>query len=674
MAEKIKAVTFFKRNTYRNLFPQIPTLAETDYFLQFNGYEIFLPERNRAEEPLNIFELSVLKFKSIGDFSLDELTDKLCLDKDFVRFILIRLTELGLLDDKKRITDSGRTFLGEKIAAQTQNIVPYLILVSRETGEIFPEFFPRQNQFNAELEKPFVKIFIGSTGTAKPVDGRCVFIKEQIKRPQTLTQKNIRDALRKFNRKTDEKIFVESAANIQSTYTQPVFLHVKAVLQDGNIDYAIVSDGLTIHSEFLRSCLEKQNPQLLTRLKESATKISESRKENSTVDGGKYFEIRRAMKWESTKATNVDEIEIAEDKQRRQLENLPKAVEWALQYHLLKFPPPKQLIKTLALQTPDENFTTLTNFAVQLGLTDAKKFPNFFQGISSGLIKNCMTTKSPALVPLLAVNIATAARIADSNLLNALKVLPEDDAFGFLQRLDNYGKSLRHENKWSPQKNDTPAFLHENVLKFIQALLPDYDNPAAVKADLSNTSQQKLNAQISIGRKLGEETFQNLSPDVQALMLKISPDKFKSQLPAPLEFVTTLSMLLEKILSRKLKEFDDEISITKSEVIERLAGAGKSTDLWSVGEDFYLKACRREPATLGAYALAYMAALDDDRFKKFTEKNIHELIFEIANLRGHANNLALMVDDKNLVELRDKVFTAIKFLEVDKFGRDKKIR
>lgn len=30
MAEKIKAVTFFKRNTYRNLFPQIPTFAETD--------------------------------------------------------------------------------------------------------------------------------------------------------------------------------------------------------------------------------------------------------------------------------------------------------------------------------------------------------------------------------------------------------------------------------------------------------------------------------------------------------------------------------------------------------------------------------------------------------------------------------------------------------------------
>lgn len=42
------------------------------------------------------------------------------------------------------------------------------------------------------------------------------------------------------------------------------------------------------------------------------------------------------------------------------------------------------------------------------------------------------------------------------------------------------------------RKYDTPAFLRENVFKFIQALLPDYDNPAAVRADLSNTSQQKL--------------------------------------------------------------------------------------------------------------------------------------------------------------------------------------
>lgn len=159
-----------------------------------------------------------------------------------------------------------------------------------------------------------IKIFFGSTSKATTLDGRCIFVKEQVRRAQILPQKKIRDALRKFNRKTDDKIFVEAAANIQSTYTQPIYLHVKAVLQDGNVDYAIVSDGQSSHSDFLRDYLERQNSKVFMRLKESATKISERRRENAAPDTGKYFEIRRAMQWEDVKATNVDEIERAAEK------------------------------------------------------------------------------------------------------------------------------------------------------------------------------------------------------------------------------------------------------------------------------------------------------------------------------------------------------------------------
>ena len=664
MPETIKAITLFGRTPYRNLFPQIPALAEADYFLQFNGYEVFLPQRNRAQEALNIFERSVLKFKGLGNFSIEELTDKLCLQGDFVKFIVIRLTELGLLDANGQITDEGRTFLGEKVAAQTENIVPYLLLVARDTGEIFPAFFTRENQCVGELEKPLIKISLGSTGKAQTLKGRCVFVKEQTRRAQTLPQKTLREAIRKFNRHTDAKIFVESDAYIQASYTQPIYLHVKAVLQDGNVDYAVVSDGQNTHSEFLRQCLEKQNPKVLLNLKESAAKISESAQVTAS-DAGKYYEIRRLMRLEDVQATSVDEREQADERQKRQLENLPKAVEWALQYHLLKFPPPPQLIKTLALQTPEENFVTLNGFAAQLGLRDAKKFPNFFNGIAGGSVKNCMATKNPTLVPLLAVNMATAVRVADSNFLNALKALPEEDGLGFLQRLDFYGKKLRHENKWSPQPNETPANLRENVLKFIEALLPDYDNPQAVAADLSNASQQKVNAQIAVIRRLGEETFLNLPPEVQKLTLKISPDKIGARLPLHFEFVTVLSMILENLLLSKLKNFTAEISQSKAEIIGRLERAGSSTALATVDEHFYSQACQRKAATLGAYALAYTATLTDAQFDKFVANKLPELCAAIANYRGHANNISLVLDEQELFNLRDKVFDAIKFLEED---------
>ena len=397
-------------------------------------------------------------------------------------------------------------------------------------------------------------------------------------------------------------------------------------------------------------------------LKESATKISESANDAAT-DVGKYYEIRKFMRWEDVKATNVDELEQASEKQKRQLENLPKAVEWALQYHLLKFPPPQQLIRTLACQAPEENFKTLNGFAAQLGLRDAQKFPNFFSGISGGLVKNCMTTKNPTLVPLLAVNIATAVRTADSNFLNAFKALPENDEFGFLQRLDFYGKKLRHENKWAPKPNDTPANLRVNVLKFIEALLPDYDNPQAVTVDLSNASQQKLNAEMSVIRILGEETFLNLPHDVQKLTLKISPDKVGARLPLHFEFITALSMILENLLLNKLRRYPDEISQTKAEVIGRMERAGLVTTLATVDEHFYLQACKRTVATLGAYALAYMATLTDAHFNKFVANKLPELCADIAKYRGHANNISLVLDEQELFSLRGKVFNAIKFFK-----------
>ena len=261
MPEPIKAITLFRSTPYRNLFPQITALTEKDYFLQFNGYEVFLPQRNQKQETLNIFERSVLKFKGLGNFSVEELTDKLCIQSDFIKFIVIRLKELGLLDASGQITDEGRKFLGEKVAARAENIVPYLLLVTRDTSEIFPAFFARENQVTGELDKPVIQISLGSTGRAQTLKGRCVFVKEQVRRAQTLTQKQLRDAIRKFNRTLDlhDRILVESDAYIQASYTQPIYLHVKAVLQDGNADYTVVSDGQSNHSEFLRQCLEKHH-------------------------------------------------------------------------------------------------------------------------------------------------------------------------------------------------------------------------------------------------------------------------------------------------------------------------------------------------------------------------------------------------------------------------------
>ena len=128
-------------------------------------------------------------------------------------------------------------------------------------------------------------------------------------------------------------------------------------------------------------------------------------------------------------------------------------------------------------------------------------------------------------------------------------------------------------------------------------------------------------------------------------------------------------MILENLLLNKLRRYPDEILTTKAEVLARMERAGSAANLATVDEHFYSQACKGAVATLGAYALAYMATLNDAQFEKFAAKKFPELCADIANYRGHANRISLVLDEKEISRLRDKVFDAIKFLvEEEKFN------
>ena len=97
MSESVTVVSVFQKLSYREKFPQIPALEEMDYFIQFDGYTVYLPKQKRTEDVLNIFERSVLKLLSLGNFSVAEMREKLCIPQDLVQFICRRLISLGLL-------------------------------------------------------------------------------------------------------------------------------------------------------------------------------------------------------------------------------------------------------------------------------------------------------------------------------------------------------------------------------------------------------------------------------------------------------------------------------------------------------------------------------------------------------------------------------------------------
>ena len=404
MGERIKTISLFENERYRKRFPQVPSLYEADYFLQFNGYEVYLPSIFNSNERLNIFELSVLRLLELGKFTVEELGDELCLrsqnssgsfNYDLVKFICRRLSGMGLLDENNQITEEGRAALGKSESA-SQELSPYLLLVTRDTQEIFPMFFPNKYRKTGELEKPLVRLTFGSTGKARELKGRVIFVKEQMRRPQTLTQNQLRDTLRRFNRARSKKLIVPTSEHIASTFSEPICLHVKAVLQDGNVDYLVVSDGLKHHSEFLREYVERNLKGILLHLKENASKVQAIRAESKDVENKKYPEVREAMKKQSAQGDNVDSRSKAAELEKETVGKLVKAIEWALQYHLRKFPLPDQLSAVLEVNTPTQNAETLRGLADKLRL-DAAQHKNFFIGLTSATIGNATSTKNPTL-------------------------------------------------------------------------------------------------------------------------------------------------------------------------------------------------------------------------------------------------------------------------------------
>ena len=192
--------------------------------------------------------------------------------------------------------------------------------------------------------------------------------------------------------------------------------------------------------------------------------------------------------------------------------------------------------------------------------------------------------------------------------------------------------------------------MYKNVLLFVKKLLPDYENVENEQADLTNASMKKLNAQLAVMKAIGEELFQKFPYSLQNCFLKISPDKQGAQMLGSMDFIKTLSVILEKIISQKIFNFAGKITAPKDEIIERLNNLNIKHNLQGVGLQFYQNACEKKVATLGAY---------------LADKNFFETVSEIAGLRGHANNILFTVEEDELINLRSKVFDIVKFLEVD---------
>ena len=83
--------SLFEESGYEEMFPEVHIMGTAlDYFVQCSTYELLIPMQTFAEQKLDIFEDAVLKLLDYNPYTLEELSSKICLDKDVISFIKIR--------------------------------------------------------------------------------------------------------------------------------------------------------------------------------------------------------------------------------------------------------------------------------------------------------------------------------------------------------------------------------------------------------------------------------------------------------------------------------------------------------------------------------------------------------------------------------------------------------
>ena len=105
---KPKVISLIRADKIDNIFLNTAIIGRpADIFIQCASYDLKIPTNIRESRSLDIFEETILRMLSVKKCTVSELADVMCLEKDLVNFILIRLQEKGLLEDKFTISEAG---------------------------------------------------------------------------------------------------------------------------------------------------------------------------------------------------------------------------------------------------------------------------------------------------------------------------------------------------------------------------------------------------------------------------------------------------------------------------------------------------------------------------------------------------------------------------------------
>lgn len=696
-----KVLSLFGSKNINSLFEDIELLGKPkDVFYEVQSYNILVSVYQDNNEKSNIFEETILKLLSIMELSIEKISEKLCLEKAFIKYLVESLEIKGLIDEEMKVTSSGRNLL-ESYNTDERKIEQRLfkIFVDFRTKQILPFIYTDIENFETESieneTKDRLEIKVGNKTDETIIKGRkIIFDGEDVLGIESF---DIIKAIKKYNRiaekTTYSKINWLGSSKIEITKSDKIFLHLQIGLQNGNIDEPFISDGFVPQIKLLLDTIKNSIILKKIREQESSSTISYSQekigRENQNTLSELIKDINKEINYLQFLENNRDEIKERISREKDVVKNIFSLVEISLFTYLKENPLSNEKLNKFKENEPDVNLEILKKIALEIGLNideeNSSREESLLLSFSRLRINNVFNTPNiKVLLPYIIIKAKYDSNNTFHKIVNENRNILKDlyclkkmaDSSGHTTKVDLltlYNQYSFDNNKFN-NSMDLINNIFEKYKKFIENLLnskmsinKENQKVIIVEKDREVSSQKKLDADIELEKNLGNLYLYYLSNSLKDDFRMISPNKKESELPKGNDYIITLTRIIEDFLTyldyEKIKYSNIEEAIQN---IESFYGKKLSDSLRYTNSKRYINELKGEKSSLGAKAIVFLSSLKGDYeslLENLIKENFIELIEELIELRGHRNNIENNLKDIGEINLlRDRLFKSLKLI------------
>lgn len=676
---KPKVISLFQTEQYENRFMNVSIIGRAvDIFVECLSYDIEIPVNVTKARELDIFEEAILRMIKLKKCSAEDLSSILCLEKDLVKFIIIRLMENGLLDDERSISQKGLQLLSYQ--SELKKEVEYMygkIFVIKQTGLILPYIHIGEFQSESvdDSNASTITIGFGSAGQYRTIKGKRIKCTNYENAQKSLSTIVVKKAINTFNNiaanRAHAQISLSNEYGLINSQGGNVYFHMKAAVQEGNVDSLIISDGFVPNIDGILDYFKKFHTEIVSDIKSKAI-VMDTTADISVRSTNSYTKYKEVYHYYESAKQNIPDIDYEKaskdirdklNQQKKQvIINCYYAIEWSLYYHLKIHPVSESLLGLFKKRSVHINSETIMGFAKKMGLRNVEKYRNLFMHIDGNRIEGVFKYASPKLYVCLPLAIAEASENSSSCFHT---VVHDDRNILYFMNVLNQSSVLRHDTDAEAIEIDATEILRKTE-RFINALIPDFIVSDSIQSPSpNNVSQLKLIGEICLEKVLGSLLYYSMSEGLKNEWLKVSPDKKGRNLPDLREYIEVLYRILQEELKKanselivnKMYSQDDAKNICTSRYTKKLPKSFEKIKLIN-----YTKALKSEGSTLGAEALVYYSSIEDLYVDQLNKQGFVELVDRIISLRGHSDLLVLNESEASLNALRDKTITLSKLI------------